>query len=384
VFALLILIALAVAGRPHLAAADSSGSWTAVGSMTSARYIAQATLLTDGRVLVTGGLGADSTTTLASAELYDPGTDSWSAAGTMTTPRSRHVAVRLADGRVLVAGGRLAGNSLNSAELYDPATNRWSATGSMITPRDNFAAVRLPDGRVLVAGGIDATAAPPRQSPKVTDTAELYDPATGTWTQTGHMLVPRFGESMTLLSDGRVLVAGGNLSGGDQVQTRGAEIYDPASGRWTQTGNLNVARSFFSATLLADGRVLAAGGITEPSESVTATAEIFDPATGKWSLTGSMHVARAGFGAARQSVRLADGRVLVEGDALTDADSASAELYDPSTGTWSFTGNLTTSRSAAATVELADGRVLIVGGNAGGLAGPYPPVVLANAEMYTP
>jgi Kelch motif/Galactose oxidase, central domain len=374
-----LLLVASAAGDPAPAAGGTlSGTWSAAGSMTSPRAIHQATLLADGRVLVTGGLDQTGAT-LSSADLYDPVTNSWSAAASMTTPRSRHVAVLLGDGRVLVAGGRNRGNSLGSAELYDPASNSWTATESMATPRDNFAAVRLADGRVLVAGGIDTNVAP-----FITNAAELYDPATGSWTQTGHMLNPRFGESMMLLSDGRVLVAGGSLPGGDTVPTRTAEIYDPASGRWSATGNMNVARSFFSAILLADGGVLTAGGITTlsqtaPSQTVTATAEIYDPATGRWRLTGSLHVARGGFGMTRQSVRLPDGKVLVAGDDQTAAGSASAELYDPSSATWSFTGSLSVPRrEAQATVELADGRVLTTGG----IDLTFTP--LASAEVYTP
>jgi hypothetical protein len=345
--------------------------------MTSPRSMAQATLLTDGRMLVVGGLDANSAP-LASADLYDAAMNRWDAAGSMGTPRSRHVAVLLTDGRVLVAGGRLGDNSLSSAELYDPTTNSWEATGNMAKARDNFAAVRLADARVLVAGGVQASQAS-AGDPPVTDTTEIYDPATGRWAAAAHMLNARFGHSMTLLRDGSVLAAGGSQPGGHQVQTRTAEIYDPTAERWSATGNLNTARSFFSGTLLNDGRVLAAGGFTEPQATPTANAEIYDPTSGKWIPTASMNVARAGFGLARQSIRLADGKVFVAGDGPA-AQSDTAELYDPDPGTWSQTGRLLARRKDAATAALADGRLLSVGG----VQGPPPVVVLATADVYTP
>jgi N-acetylneuraminic acid mutarotase len=366
----LLLAGMAVAPRAQAASGVSSNTWSPAGSMTSPRSVHQATLLLDGRVLVTGGV--DAAGALSSAEVYDPSSNTWNSAANMGAQRSRHVAVLLADGRVLVAGGRGAlGDSLRSTESYDPTTNTWTATESMGTARDNFAAVRLTDGSVLVAGGTSSIAAP-----FVTKGAEIYDPSTGRWRTTGHMLNARFGHSMTLLRDRRVLVAGGDLPGGDNAQTRTAEIYDPSTGSWSATGSMNVARSFFSATLLADGRVLVAGGRTEPQGTLTVTAEIYDPATGRWNMTGSMAVARGGFGLARESVRLADGNVLVVGDAI-GAPGASAEIYDPRSGSWSFIDSMSVERKDHVTVELADGRVLVAGGS------DHTHTLLATAEVYT-
>jgi N-acetylneuraminic acid mutarotase len=346
--------------------------------MTTPRAIHQATLLADGGVLVTGGLDAGSAT-LGSAELYEPVTNTWSAAASMITPRSRHVSVLLADGRVLVAGGRDANNGrLASAELYDPASDTWTTTGSMSDARDNFAAVRLADGRVLVSGGVTVDASPPHGS-LAGKRAEIYDPVTGAWRSAGRMHIARWGHSMTLLADGRVLVAGGNLPSGDGAQTDAAEIYDPATDTWTVAGSMSIPRSFFSATRLADGRVLVAGGLTQPQASQVATAELYDPATERWTPTGSMAVARGGFGLDRQSVLLADGSVFVVGTERVPL-TASAERYDSGSGTWRPAGSMSAHGIVSqATVELTDGRVLVAGG-----IDRTTRTALATAEVYTP
>jgi hypothetical protein len=367
----LLLAGMAASARAQVASGASADTWSPAGSMTSPRAIHQATLLADGRVLVTGGL--DSGLALNTADLYDPSSTTWSEAASMAVPRSRHVAVLLGAGQVLVAGGRgTHGDPLRSAESYDPGSNTWTAAGDMNTARDNFAAVRLADGSVLVAGGTSANPAP-----FVTKSAEIYDPSTERWKTTGHMLNARFGHSMTLLRDGCVLVAGGDSPGVDTAQTRTAEIYDPSTGTWSATGPMNFARSFFSATLLADGRVLVAGGRTEPNGALTASAEVYDPATGRWTMTGSMGIARGGFGLAKESVRLANGNVFVVGDA-PGASGASAEVYDPRSGSWSFVHSMFVERKDHATVELADGRVLVAGGS------DRTRTALATAELYTP
>jgi N-acetylneuraminic acid mutarotase len=364
-----------------LTTAASSGTWSPAGSMTSPRALHQATLLADGRVLVTGGNNPD-VAALRTADVHTPSTNTWTPAASMTTGRSRHTATLLADGRVLVAGGRDAsGASLRTAELYDPATDNWTPTGSMATRRDNYRATRLLDGRVLVAGGVSIDPAAPPSGPAITNTAEIYDPNTGTWTHTDHMTNARWGHSMTLLPDGRVLVAGGNTRAAPEEATRTAEIYDPATGAWSPTGNMNIARAFHAATLLADGRVLVAGGITRPHSDLTATAELYDSLTGRWTETGSLAVARGGHGFSAS--RLASGKVLIEGAAAPTATAeqrASAELYDPLSGSWSFTGSMSVGRGAQAAVSLADGRVLVTGG----VNFDNGAVVLTSTEVYTP
>jgi len=293
-------------------------------------------------------------------------------AGSMTTPRFGHVAALLLDGRILVAGGYGSNKILASAELYDPATGRFSPTGAMSAPRAAITAVRLADGRVLVAGG---------DSPGALASAELYDPRTGTFSPTGSMSSPRVYYTATLLSDGRVLVAGG-ANGSGWVRT--AEIYDPATGTFSQTGSMNTARwSYTTATLLADGRVLIAGGLDPIVTNATgasiplASAELYDPTTGTFSPTGALGTARS----EHTATLLPDGRVLAAGgrDGSDSGNSAlSAELYDPATGTFSPTGPLTNGHARHTATLLADGRVLIAAGDAAGF------VQTTSAELYDP
>src|SRR5664280_2294800 len=303
-----------------------------------------------------------------------PAPAGFSPTGSMPEVRTGHTATLLSDGRVLMVGGGNDTTMLASAELYDPATGKFSPTGSVALPRIGHTATLLRDGRVLVAGGQDNDTAPLTYLAS----AELYDPATGKFSLTGSMALPRYGASATLLLDGRVLIAGsllfkeklplqGNLEG------YSAEIYDPATGKFSPTGSMAVARTTQSATLLASGLVLIAGGQTGTSR-VVASAELYDPSTGKFSPTGSMTQVRG-----RQSaIALADGRVLVLGGLDNSSVSlASAELYDPVIGTFSAAGSMAVGRYEHTATLLSDGSVLIVGGV--GDSG-----VVASAELWRP
>jgi len=337
------------------------------------RQIQTATVLADGRVLLAGGYD-NKDRELASAVVYDPGTDAFSPTGRLTEARGYHTATRLADGRVLITGGGPAGwlgnfTFLASAELYDPATGTFSPTGSMTTAREVQTATLLADGRVLVVGGMDTQS-------HATASAELYDPTTGTFSATGSLATARAFHTATLLADGRVLIAGGSAaawSSGSPI--RSAEIYDPATGNFTETGAMAGARTFHTATRLADGRVLVAGG-DNGYQAEIASAELYDPATGVFTATGTMTDGRA----YHTATLLADGRILVAGGGTDYANRvfiASAELYDPTTGTFSPTGPLATARTYHATSLLNDGRVLATGGY--GAQAPLP-----SAELYDP
>ena len=301
-------------------------------SLAEARGEQSSTLLPDGRVLIAGGGIAGwvfSGTFLASGELYDPETGTFSATGSMTTPREAHTATLLKDGRVLITGGVERQNqSLASAELYDPKTGTFSATGSMGTARAWHTATLLSDGRVLVTGGWPAG----WSSTSVLASAEIYDPKTGRFTATGPMIGERTFHAATLLADGRVLVTGG-MGTFDDLPS--AEIYDPKSGTFTATGDMRVGREYHTATLLADGRVLVAGGGGDyTNRRFIASAELYDPKAGTFTLTGSMTDARTN----HMASLLADGRVLVTGGYGADAPLASAELFDPKAGTFSPAG----------------------------------------------
>lgn len=231
------------------------GEFTPAGAMGAARAGHVAVSLEDGRVLLVGGVGAG-WTFLASAELYDPETGSFAPTGSMRLPRESHVALRVDDGRVLVVGGhrgrRAAIELYTSAELYDPATGAFGPAGDMAVRRHKHDAVLLPDGSVLITGGTDE-----RDYEGRYDSAETFDPLTGTASRVGPMRLPRYKHEGTsvVLPDGRVLLAGG---------AREAEVYDPQAGAFLGVdGDAQMGGQFSAAAPLADGRVLITGGYGE-------------------------------------------------------------------------------------------------------------------------
>jgi len=343
------------------AANGGVGAWTDTGSLNTARRVHTATLLPSGNVLVAGGYNGGE---LADAELYNPAAGAWTATGNLNTGRGFHTATLLPNGKVLAAGGSGSGGTLASTELYNPATGAWTATGNLNAARYWHTATLLPNGKILVAGGWG--------SGGHLASAELYNPDTGAWTATGNLNAARYWHTATLLPDGKVLVAGGLNIGGTLAS---AELYDPATGVWIATGNLNTARRYHTATLLPNGKVLAAGGVNSSGE--LAGAELYDPAAnggvGAWTATGNLTAARY----AHTATLLANGKVLAAGGLGSSGYLAGAELYNPATGAWTATGNLNTARGYQTATLLADGKVLVAGGFNGGS-------YLAGAELYEP
>jgi Galactose oxidase, central domain len=348
--------------------------FSATGRMSVARVGHTATLLADGRVLIAGGY--DGSAVLASAELYDPATGTFSPTGSMTVSREGHTATLLADGRVLVAGGysNLGDAVPVSAELYDPVRGTFTRTGSMARPHSVGTATLLLNGEVLIAGGIDPAA--PEQAGFTA--AEVYNPATGKFRTTGSMTQGRYGQAATLLADGRVLIAGG---AGRPSDLASAELYDPNSGRFAATGSMGQARYGLTATRLSDGRILVAGGSYE--RGTVASAELFDPKTGRFAATASMQQSRSN----HTATLLADGRVLLAGGAQNLVGPtgpsdvlSSAETYDPQTGRFSDAGVMTQARQYQTATLLRDGTVLVVGG----YGDADQQVAEASAEVWRP
>jgi hypothetical protein len=340
------------------------GNWAPAASLSQARSAASAVVLSDGRVLITGGDGANGP--LQTAEFFDTdGTVSPAAA--MNAPRSGHFAVALSDGRVLVGGGTTTGGgNANSAEIYDSSADSWTLTNPLTTARTGATAALLQDGRVIIAGGVG--------SGTPNDTIEIYDPATNNFSFAGTLSSPRSKQAMAVLSDGRVLIVGG-FDGTNALSS--SDIFDPISGNIVAGPALSTARYAHSATTLLDGRVLVAGGATDSSNGPIelASAEMFDPSTGLFS-TMSANLARARQG--HQAFLLPNNsNVLIVGGAFGGQPVPIAELFSAWQQRFTLTGsNVVARTNTTASPMRQDGIFLAAGGSdASGNA-------LASTELY--
>lgn len=280
--------------------------------------------------------------------------------GDMTVPRFGHTATLLRNGKVLIAGG-MSGNGifLASAELYDFSKGQFIAAGNpQVTRGYGSTATLLPSGKVLIAGGYNGSSC--------NRTAELYDPATNTFTLTGSMAAPRCSAIAVLLQNGHVLITGGDQSRGDRDPAASAEIYDPSTGRFTLTGSMRTPRDYFAAVVMRDGRVLVAGGSSEgqhPDTKVEATAEVYDPRTGRFSPTGNMTTPRDKFGMAL----LPGGKVFIVGgqaDSPFGQSLSSTDIYDSASGHFSPGPSMQFRRFKLpyGVVALPNGEILVAGG----------------------
>jgi len=343
-----------------------------------------ATLLpTTGRVLVVGGF-ADDGSVLSSTESFDPASGNFTPGPSLPWAAAMFAATMLPSGKILFAGGASQGMSVNNAALYDPSSNEFTKTGSLLNPSSADTGSILPGGQVLVTG-----IAPNWQGYWVPD-VEVYDPVAGQFSNTGTFVTPRYQAPPAVLQDGRVLFEGGteidpgcpSLDCAPPLDT--AEIYDPASGTFRQTaGPMSVRREFGAVAVLGDGRVLVTGGLTmvctrPPCPGAVQSAEIYDPATDSFSPTnGPMSSARE----VHTATTLPGNKVLIVGGMSADGTDVNptAELFDPTTGLFTPTKGMPVApRAFHQAVPLPSGKVLIVGGYA------PPPLRAPAAEIYDP
>lgn len=335
-------------------------TFTVTPNNTGDRSSHAAVSLADGTVLITGGYIRKNA--MSDAWLYNPSTGNFTLlASPMKVARANHQTTLLLDGRVLVSGGFTGTSPQDEADLYDPIQQVFTSTSHLLYHRSNHRTVLLPGGRVLAVGGTTLESGFLAEN-------EVWDPATSQWSLHDVMSENRSGESATVLATGQVLIAGG-LSGNKTLQT--AEVIDPATHIFTSLGNMQVARNQHTATLLADGKVLLAAGSTDAV--YLNSAEIFDPSNNSFSLAGTLAVARK----SHTETLLPSGQVLITGGKTESADSRSAELFNPGTRQFSSTGSMVDVRSLHTATLLNNGTVLIAAGRKG--ATP-----LNTAEIYNP
>src|SRR6266478_5310658 len=272
----------------------------------------------------------------------------------LVVPRTGHAATVLADGRVLLTGGRDgAGTIVATAEIFDPATETSTAVGALVTARVSHTATLLPNGRVLIAGGTSATGS--------LSSAEIFDPANpgaGFRVLSATMGAPRARHTATLLKDGTVLIAGGDVAGT-------AEIFDPTTETFSSTLlTMAAPRIGHTATLFSNDSVLLAGGNTD-------SMELFTPADQKFTLDSQvMSAVHTG----QQAISLSDTRLFFfGGDALN-----TIEEFNPSADTLAVDGTM--DAPASSTTLLANGKILVLRPD---LAGLYEPDAVAPNPAFT-
>jgi galactose oxidase-like protein len=360
----------------------------APGSMGEARALHTATLLDGDHLLVAGGGSGTLLTPLgtATAEIWNVHTKDFAPTGSLNGARAFHTATLLGDGRVLLAGGvDAAGAVLDTAEIYDPAMGTFSLLASHLSvARAGHSASLLADGRVLVAGGTSSFADLATAFSSISNTADVFDPATSTFsTAANTMTSRRLAHSATVLQNGDVLLASG-FDGltpfGTPDFTNTAEVFHAATSSFDRTsgghsvGNVRTPRAAHSATLLPDGRVLLAGGASGLLVSATSAAEIFSPSTGAFATTGSLPDAKAGHSA----VLLPSGEVLVSGglngSLASPTPVATCALF--SGASFTAAGPLVTARGTHTGTLLPNGTVLLLGG-------ADPNGAVATGEIYS-
>jgi N-acetylneuraminic acid mutarotase len=333
-----------------------SNTFTATGSLAQVRAYHTATLLNSGKFLIAGGYAGGSDY-FSGCELYDPNTGTWSSTGSLSLGRRDHEAVLLPTGKVLLTGGYNPGGGTSikvDSELYNPVTGVWGAATSLNTKRQQFGLVWSPlAGKAIAIGGDEGKST-------MSNSVEAYDPYLDTWTNKTSMATGRSGHTVTVLSDGKILVTGGYSATNTVLSS--VEVYDPVANTWTTKASMSTARHFHKAILMPDGKVLITGGAgtSASSPSYLSSVEVYDPVANTWTSKTSFTTARY----RHVSILMADGKVLLAGGQTGSGTyTNSAYVYDPVTDTWSTVGNLTVARGySSASLLPTTGRILVVGG----------------------
>jgi Kelch motif/Galactose oxidase, central domain len=372
-----------VLGTPVAYPAQLDPAWVDASTMAYPRNEQAAVLLTNGKVLVAGGYLDPTTSTYTKlAELYDPTSKTWASTTSMNHGRAHFGMLVLGApkaGQVLAAASDSDG--LATAEVYDPVSATWLDTGAMQLPRDTVAIATLGNGKVLVAGG--CTAFSDTNCTALASSSEVYDPTSNVWASSkNEMSDPRIYFTLTSLAGGSALAVGGCNVFGDNFDcstTSGtADVYDPATDKWTATNALPVALQNHVAVLLGSGTVLAAAGTS--SGATNFASELYDPTSGGWTTAGNLSFSHNLVGA----VALQSGHVLIAGswgsDLYPNGIFANAELYDPTSKAWSTAPPLLSEHGDNTLTALADGRALVAGGFRNGPGGAL--AESADAEVY--
>lgn len=336
-----------------------------------------ASLLPDGSIIIIGGLGYVDRVHQETL-LYSPYSGSLAPHASLGTARAAHVAFTLPNGKIIVAGGYnpYVGTSFDpafkSSEIYDPNTKAFSPGPDMNFPRRNHVATALKDGRILITGGIQLIGRGFGASPNT----EVFNPATNLFDAGERMTDGRWLHTATLLKDGKVLIAGGRNNNCTEncliYALNSAEIYDPATGHYTATGPMHIARYNHTATALADGRVLILGGETTDDlgtgNDQVGTAEIYDPATGQFTTWTSLLLPRS----SHQAVELLNGKILVMGGLRASAvGTDQTEIFDPETGESRPGPTLNDFHVRSSAIRLSNGEVFLFAGWNGAQPGNY-------------
>ena len=361
---LILALACAAAGCDAIALDEQPTSFAVQASPTvnsfhltdapsEARQMHAAARLLDGRILIVGGHSAGKYEWLTRAEIYDPEREQFEDVASTLWPHRNPQLTVLRDGQVLLTGW-IDSKVGATSEFFDPVSATFSTGPEVPSAYAGPVTTLLQDGRVLLIGA----------------SAGIYDPVSGTITPAGGPTIGMGGgegRGVALLAGGRVLLAGGPAQSSGGGQHAYAELFDPATGSFVRTGQTKVGRGHLTLTALPDGRALATGGFQSYGGLRVehyASAEVYDPTTESFTATGSMRAPRV----RHTATLLQSGHVLVVGDG--------AELFDSGTGTFAATSAPITQRSDHTATLLDDGRVLIVGGESA--------TAPASAELYVP